>query len=68
MDMVPALEKPSAGEPLMVGGSNGSLSFQRSIVRLYFGEKHRKILRSLTNLPCSIQRSYKFRDVNMHAV
>lgn len=42
MDIVPALEKPSAREPLRVGGSNGSLNLKRSIVRLYFGEKHKK--------------------------
>lgn len=42
VDIVPALEKPSAREPLRVGGSNGSLNLKRSILRLYFGEKHRK--------------------------
>lgn len=35
MDIVPALEKPSAGKLLMVGGSNGSFNLQRSKVRLY---------------------------------
>lgn len=35
VDIVPALEKPSAGKLVMVSGSNGSLSLQRSIVRLY---------------------------------
>lgn len=33
MDIVPALEKPSARK--LVSGSNGSLSLQRGIVRLY---------------------------------
>lgn len=39
VDLVPALAKPSAQEPVMVGGSNRSLNLHRSLVRLYFCEK-----------------------------
>lgn len=35
MDIVPALEKPSAQNLLMVGGSNESSNLQRSRVRVY---------------------------------
>lgn len=42
VDVVPALDKPSAWEAMKVGGSRRSLNFQSSIVRLYSCEKCRK--------------------------
>lgn len=40
MDIIPALDKPTAQEPLKVAGNNRKLNFQSSIVRLYFCEKN----------------------------
>lgn len=39
MDIIPALDKPTAQEPLKVAGNNRKFNFQSSIVRLYFCEK-----------------------------